>query len=113
MKLFGACIGTHNIELMVKFYEKVFGCGPYIDGPDHRFLDAQLIVFNLDYMDATVDDPPTNIAMVYAVDDVDLEFARLKSLGIADELPTNRPWGVRSFTVNDPDGNVISFFKNL
>ena len=111
MKLFGACIGTHNIEPMIKFYEKVFGYEPYIDGPDHRFLDAQLIVFNLSEWDK--DAPSANIAMVYSVDDVDLEFSRLKSLGIADNPPTDKPWGVRSFTINDPDGNVVSFFKNL
>ena len=112
MKLFGACIGTRNLESMVKFYEKIFGYEPYIDGPDHRFLDAQLIVFYLNFMEDK-DAPPANIAMVYNVDDVDKEFSRLSGLGLASEPPTDKPWGVRSFTVNDPDGNVVSFFRNL
>ena len=96
---------------MIKFYEKVFGYEPFVDGPDHRFLDAQLIVFNLDNWDK--DAPSGNITMVYTVGDVDAEFLRLKSLGIADNPPTDKPWGVRSFTIHDPDGNVVSFFKSL
>ena len=110
MKLFGACIATHSIGSMVNFYTKVFGYEPYIDGPDHRFPDAQLIIFALEYIDAP---PSKNAATLYAVDDVDAEFSRLSALGIADDPPTDKPWGVRSFTINDPDGNVVSFFKNI
>jgi len=97
---------------MVKFYEKVFGCEPYIDGPDHRFLDAQLILFDMEFLN-NKDALPGNVAMVYNVDDVDREYTRLSELGLASGPPTDKPWGVRSFTVNDPDGNVVSFFKNL
>lgn len=110
MKLFGACITTHNIEPMVAFYTKVFGYAPYIDGPDHRFQAAQLIVFELEDPDA----PTTKDAgMIYAVEDVDAEFARLHRLGIADTPPTDKPWGVRSFGCSDPDGNGLSFFTQL
>ena len=52
MKLLGACIATHSIDAMVGFYTNVFGYEPYSDGPDHRFLAAQLIVFRLDAADA-------------------------------------------------------------
>ena len=110
MELFGACIATHSIGLMVAFYAKVFGYEPYVDGPDHRFLAARLILFELEDAEA----PATkDAAMVYQVADVDLEFARLSDLGIMGNPPTDKPWGVRSFTINDPDGNVISFFTNL
>lgn len=112
MKLYGACVGTHNVETMVKFYEKVFGYEPYIDGPDRRFFDAQLIIFDLDCLGDT-GAQTANAGMVYSVGDVDLEFSRLKSLGIASDPPTNKSWGVRSFTVSDPDGNAVSFFRNL
>ena len=108
MKLFGACITTHQIEAMVDFYTKVFGCEPYIDGPDHRFLDAQLILFRLEDKDAP---SAQNAGMIYAVDDVDAEYARLKPCGIAVDPPTDKPWGVRSFIIHDPDGNLVSFFS--
>jgi len=113
MKLYGACIGTHHLEPMVNFYRKVFGCEPYVDGPDHRFLEAQLIVFDMTGFEADTDTLSAKNSMIYAVDDVDLEFARLKSLGIAGNPPTDKPWGVRSFGIQDPDGNFINFFTNL
>ena len=110
MKLYGACIVTHNIEKMVGFYTKLFGYGPTIDGPDHRFPAHQLIVFKLNDTDA----PSTkNAALIYQADDVDLEFARLSALELASAPPTNKPWGVRSFGINDPDGNSIAFFTDL
>jgi uncharacterized glyoxalase superfamily protein PhnB len=111
MKLFGAGICTYNIEPMARFYEKVFGQEPYIDGPDHRFIDAQLILFALSGCDNGA--PTANAAMIYSVGDVDFEFNRLKSAGIAEVPPTDKPWGVRSFTISDPDGNAVSFFKDL
>jgi uncharacterized glyoxalase superfamily protein PhnB len=95
---------------MIDFYSKIFGYEPYIDGPDHRFLTAQLIVFKLEEADT----PSTkNAALIYAVDDIDSEYTRLTDIGIASNPPTDKPWGVRSFIVNDPDGNTISFFCNL
>ena len=110
MELFGVCIATHNCKPMVDFYTKLFGYEPYIDGPDHRFLAAQLILFELEDAEA----PATkDAALVYRVADVDQKFSRLSDLGIAGNPPTDKPWGVRSFTIHDPDGNVISFFTNL
>ena len=107
MKLFGACIATRNIGSMVEFYTKVYGYEPYIDGPDHRFLTAQAIIFDLGDRDAS---PTKGAALLYSVDDVDAEFARLSASGIADCPPTDKPWGVRSFTIADPDGNTVNFF---
>ena len=110
MKLFGACISTHNISNMVEFYSAIFDCEPHIDGPDHQFNDAQLILFQLD----DTNTPSTkNAAMVYSVNDVDAEYLRLNKKGIASTPPTDRPWGVRSFILSDPDGNTISFYASL
>jgi len=94
---------------MIEFYTKVFGYEPNIDGPDHRFLAAQLIIFRLDDVNAP---SAKNAAMIYAVDDVDAEYLRLSGIGVANDPPTDKPWGARSFVINDPDGNIVSFFKN-
>ena len=107
MKLFGVCLATHNVETMVGFYTKVFGYPPVVDGPDHRFLDAQLIVFALDEAERA---SATRAGMIYLVGDVDAEYTRLHALGIAHDPPTDKPWGVRSFVIRDPDGNTVSFF---
>lgn len=112
MKLRGACVQTHNIEIMVDFYKKIFGYDPDIDGGvDYRFYDDQVIIFKL--TDAKA--PSTkDLALIYAVDDVDREYERLINLGIEiKNPPTDKPWGVKSFVINDPDGNTISFFANL
>ena len=112
MILHGACIQTHNATKLVDFYQKIFQQEPEVDGGvDYRFYDAQLVVFKLTDESA----PSTqNLALIYAVDDVDAEYQRIVDLDIrVNSPPTDKPWGVRSFLVNDPDGNTISFFANL
>ena len=111
MKLRGACILTHNAEKMVDFYTKVFGYSPTVDGGvDFRFYDNQLVIFKLND-DKT--QPTKAIAMIYDVEDVDVEYLRLSDLGIANNPPTDKPWGVRSLMINDPDGNTVSFIKDI
>lgn len=112
MRLHGACIQTHNITQMVDFYKKVFEQEPDVDGGvDYRFYDPQLIIYKLNDEKA----PATkNLAIIYVVDDVDYEYEKLISQNIiVNSPPTNKPWGVRSFLFNDPDGNTISFLVNL
>ena len=105
-RLYAACITTHNIAAMVDFYKKVFMSEPEIDGPDHRFLEAQLIIFHLT---DTETQTTQNTTLIYDTLDVDAEYERLFALGIAQGPPTDKPWGVRSFIIKDPDGNLISF----
>lgn len=111
MKLRAACIQTHHADALVAFYTRVFGHSPYVDGDvDYQFAAEQLTVFRLDD-----GEPATqNIALVFTVGDVDAEYARLDDLGLCNATPpTNKPWGVRSFLIHDPDGNTVSFTKAL
>jgi catechol 2,3-dioxygenase-like lactoylglutathione lyase family enzyme len=43
--------------------------------------------------------------------DVDASYAELRALGarIVDDLST-KPWGLRQFTVGDPDGNLFYIY---
>lgn len=112
MKLHGACILTHNITELVEFYKKLFEQEPEVDGGvDYRFYAAQLIIHKLNDVEA----PSTsNAALIYAVENVDDEYRRLVSLGLqASSPPSDKPWGVRSFLMNDPDGNTVSFFVDI
>lgn len=112
LKLYGACIQTHNVDELVDFYKKVLQQELEVDGGvDYRFYEAQLIIFRLDDEKA----PPTNnLALLYAVDDVDHEYNRLVHLNMdISSPPTDKPWGVRSFILKDPDGNTVSIFKSL
>ena len=49
----------------------------------------------------------------FRVDDVDAEFARLRTAGALGEIvqePTTMPWGNRSLLIRDPDGTLVNLF---
>jgi catechol 2,3-dioxygenase-like lactoylglutathione lyase family enzyme len=55
------------------------------------------------------------VALIFAVDDVDAEVARLEPLGVAI---ASRPrdmadWGIRVAHVRDPDGNLLELFQPI
>jgi len=112
IKLFGACIQTRNIMEMVEFYTKLFGKDPTIDGGvDHRFLDEQFIIYKLSDNETPI---TQNMSVIYQVKCANSFYEELqnKHLPLLGP-PTNKPWGVCSFFLKDPDGNIISFFNNL
>jgi len=48
----------------------------------------------------------------FAVADVDVEFARIKALGVDWVLPpTTQPWGKRSMILRDPEGHLVNVFS--
>lgn len=51
------------------------------------------------------------IIISFEVDDVDAEFARLKGEGLKLQDIQDKPWGERSFVVNDPNGVHIYIYK--
>jgi len=62
-------------------------------------------------------DRPKGLGMriyLYTSQDVDAVANRIrKAGGTLDDEPTDRPWGVRSFSVTDPDGFGITIAKPL
>ena len=51
-----------------------------------------------------------NICLAFTVNDVDIEFERLKTLGVEIVFPpTLRPWGAKNMSFLDPDKNLIIF----
>jgi uncharacterized glyoxalase superfamily protein PhnB len=59
--------------------------------------------------------PPFEPAVhwIFAMD-IDATYQELKAMGaiIADPIE-NKPWGLRQFTVQDPDGNLFHFHHDL
>jgi len=52
------------------------------------------------------------LLMVFVVDAIDDEYARLKAEGVAVETPIQtEPWGERFFQVADPNGVVIQLVQ--
>ena len=113
MKLRAACIMTRSAAApLVEFYAKVFQHAPEVDGGvDFRFYEEHLTVFQMGPSDGL---ETHGLALIYEVEEVDAEYARLNALGIAKRgAPTDKPWSVRPFMIEDPAGNLISFVKDL
>lgn len=52
------------------------------------------------------------VLVVFVVDDVDAECARLQAEGVAITTPLEtEPWGERFFQVTDPNGVVVQFVQ--
>ena len=52
------------------------------------------------------------LLVVFVVDDVDAECARLQQEGVAITTPIQtEPWGERFFQVSDPNGVVVQFVQ--
>lgn len=52
------------------------------------------------------------LLIVFVVDDVDAECARLEGEGVAPTTPLEtEPWGERYFQVTDPSGVVVQFVQ--
>ncbi len=48
------------------------------------------------------------------VDDVDVQYERLRELGVqVIKPPTTQKWGRRSVWFRDPDGNIVNFYTEV
>jgi catechol 2,3-dioxygenase-like lactoylglutathione lyase family enzyme len=58
--------------------------------------------------------PPQGVELAYEVDDVDRWHRRVqkKGLSIRGEL-ADKPWGHRTFSLTDPDGNKVILYTIL
>lgn len=113
MKLCGVCVLTDNVPRLARFYEQVLCCPPEGDAVHVSFSAAQLAVWNPG--DVTVS-PHKTASLMFYVDDAEGEYRRLGALGLGirfQSAPTSKPWGVRSFSFLDPDGNEVNFLEPL
>jgi catechol 2,3-dioxygenase-like lactoylglutathione lyase family enzyme len=69
------------------------------------FLRTGLKTFKPDHMRGHAAD---GLLVVFVVDDVDAEYARLQAAGVPITTPIEtEPWGERYFQVSDPNGVVF------
>ncbi|MBI9014695.1 MAG: hypothetical protein JEZ08_20830 [Clostridiales bacterium] len=117
MNISGICLVTEDVKSLVEFYEKLFDTTA--EG-DHRY---GYIIFGDIHFSFCSDEIEKNIAPDYnlpsrggrciieiRVDDVHKMYGRALELNctIPKALKTE-VWGVTSFWVEDPEGNIISF----
>lgn len=56
---------------------------------------------------------PVGQENVLYVDDVDAHWARAKAAGVDPKPPGDKPYGVRAYSLTDPEGHVWSFWQRL
>jgi len=122
MKLSFARIVTTNVPVLTRFYREITGIAPKIFHDTYVEFSADgasLAISSQATMDAhgaRATSPSSNRSVVFdfQVEDVDREFARLRStIGEFVLEPTDQPWGNRSMMFRDPDGNLINFFAPI
>lgn len=73
------------------------------------FLRTGLRTFKPDHLRGHAAD---GLLVVFVVDDVDAEYARLQTAGVSITTPIEtEPWGERYFQVSDPNGVVIQLVQ--
>ncbi len=118
MKFTGICLTTQNVPALARFYTQILGVKA--EGDDEhmelRTDGAGIAIFSVNGMERMAPHSMQgtgsgNVVLAFDVDDVDVEYERLKIFDIEwVMLPTTHSWGARSFWFRDPDGNIVDFF---
>jgi catechol 2,3-dioxygenase-like lactoylglutathione lyase family enzyme len=117
--LINTCLITNDVARLVEFYRRVLLIPPKTSGAEYAEFPTAvgvLAIFSAKaqekYIPGSVEPASNRSAILeFKVDDVDKEYARLKSVVKAwVKPPTNQPWGTRSIYFRDPDGNLVDFF---
>ena len=109
-----------DLDASIAFYRDVLGL-PY------RFVDAGYAEFGTDgtrfalyerrraeWLTGGPVTPGPAAEVVFLVDDVDAEAARLEALGTTILTgPADRPWGHRTIHLADPDGFVVELAQEI
>lgn len=113
------CLITNDVKSLTAFYERALLDSPVKSADDYvefRTSGAVLAIFSAAAQEqyipgAAVPGENRSAILEFRVDDVDREYARLKSLvRVWVKGPTTQPWGTRSIYFRDPDGNLVDFF---
>jgi catechol 2,3-dioxygenase-like lactoylglutathione lyase family enzyme len=100
-----------NLTTSRTFYTHTMGfTADYDDGEMISYSDVGLV------LDQAADGAVigTGTIVAFACDDADAEYRRLGKRGAElGDAPADRPWGVRSFYLSDPDGHELEFEQRL
>lgn len=120
--LINTCLITNDVARLVEFYRRVLHIPPKTASPEYaefRTGVGVLAIFSAEAQEKYIPhsaEPASNKSALleFRVNDVDQEYARLKSFVNAwVKPPTTQPWGTRSIYFRDPNGNLVDFFTVL
>jgi catechol 2,3-dioxygenase-like lactoylglutathione lyase family enzyme len=93
-----------DVGRAVAWYRDVLGLTPTWQAEERI---AGLSIGDLELYVERADDPSPSRVSVF-VDDADAAYEQYRSAGaVFAEGLEDKPWGIRRFTVRDPDGNLI------
>ncbi len=110
MKIGEVCLLTNDVIRLSNFYKKLFNIDNDCEDDVHQFIITDETTLTI-YNDGLVRNSNCqNICLAFTVNDVDIEFERLKTLGVKIvSPPTLRPLGAKNMSFLDPDKNLIIF----
>ena len=116
MKIGEVCLLTNDVPRLASFYRKLLGVKESSSDEIHQFVLTEETAQTV-YNDGTdKNNQNQNICLAFTVDDIDMEYKKLLSLGARIiEPPVKRPWGSINMSFYDPDNNIVylrSFPKN-
>jgi catechol 2,3-dioxygenase-like lactoylglutathione lyase family enzyme len=112
-------IGTTDFEGSCAFYRDIldFPLHEVWDDPDGRGALFDSGAGLIEVVEDSPDHPalpPQGVSIAIEVATVDTLYERLRQLGVAFADPIgDRPWGHRSFSLDDPAGLRLTFFQVL
>ncbi|MGB8684213.1 MAG: VOC family protein [Candidatus Binatus sp.] len=117
----GICLVTKDVKRSRLFYEAVLRTS--FKGDDaFAWIEAARGNFSIFSVQGMEEMAPGSMdgaghgsfTIEFEVEDVDLEFGRLKAAGVEFvKEPTTQSWRRRSVWFRDPDGNIVNFYKSL
>lgn len=111
-------ISTYKLVESKQFYMKHFGFQLVYESDWYIELLSPELSAGVSFVQAQREEGDifngSGIILSFGVDDVDREYERLKAeqVKIYQELQ-NKPWGERSFVVNDPNGVHIYVYSQV
>lgn len=118
MRLAHTRIVTTSVPRLARFYEDITAT-PAVGSEEYvqfRALGSGLAICSdramaLHGNGALMRAANRSMIIDFEVQDVDAECERLTDIvGAVVSAPTTQPWGNRSLTFRDPDGNLVNFF---
>ena len=119
-RLFRINVEVGNLDQAVEFYEKLFGALGRRQAGSRCYFDCGAVTLQVVDVSSVSKPHPAAKALYFVVGDLDAVFARAESLQClsAEEVHGEpggrisvRPWGERSFYIEDPWQNPMCFVQ--
>lgn len=109
MKFTGVMIGTENSKSLADFYTKILGEPTWHDGDWYGYGRGEVVIgFHSEVKGQN--STPARLMLLFEVNDVAAEFARIKDLGatvVAEPYHPGESKDMTLATLADPDGNYF------